>query len=125
MNDEMIVRDLFVSFLSDITNQDGAALNNTVDRSLAVHHIMTGTSQSGSDFISDVCQGKFRIYSAEVFSSDLRVIGDSAFVIGKFTADCEIYGTERQVRRLCMKPTLRKTAEGWKFTDIRISECIE
>lgn len=125
MNDEVLVRDLFGAFLSAIAEQNSAALTEMADRSFAVHHIMTGKSQSGSEFISDIAAGRFRIFTAGDISADLRVIGDSAFVIGKLTADCEIYGTDRCKRRLAVKPILRKSADGWKFTDVRISELSE
>lgn len=125
MNDETQVRQLFDELLSSITDGDQVKLCKMADNSLAVRHRMTGVDQSGTDFISDVENEKFRFYSFKEKSTDLRVIGVSAFVIGKFTADAAIYGMERAEHKLCMKSTLRKGSDGWKYTEIRISSCID
>ena len=121
MNDEIQVRQLFSELLTAIEEKDADKFHEMSDDSLAVRHVMTGTAQSGSDFISDVLNEKFAIYSFADAGIDLRVIGGSAFVIGRFTADSRIYGMERSERRICMKLTLRKCADGWKYTEIRVS----
>ncbi|MBR4363202.1 MAG: nuclear transport factor 2 family protein [Ruminococcus sp.] len=125
MNDEIKVRELFSELLIAISEKDAAKLTELSDTSLAVRHIMTGKAQSGADFISDVTGGSFTFFSIGEESTDMRIIGDTAFVIGKFVTDSAIYGMERTEHKLCMKLTLRNTADGWKYTEIRISACAE
>jgi len=125
MNEESQIKALFDEFLAAIAGKDADKLRGMADESLAVRHVMTGNVQSGADFISDAAAEEFTFFSVGGESTDLRIIGNTAFVIGRFTADCAIYGMERSERSLCMKLTLRSGADGWKFTEIRISASSE
>lgn len=120
MNEKEAVTQVYKDFCQALTETDEAALRSMIHRDCTVLPL-TSIRQSAETFISSVTSGADKYYTAAHRSIDLRVIGNSAWVIGKTVLDAALYGGERRSWNMTMKITLRESAGSWQMTEIRFS----
>ncbi|MBQ8960252.1 MAG: nuclear transport factor 2 family protein [Ruminococcus sp.] len=120
MNEQQKIAQLFREFCAALTGRDTDALRRILDPDCTVIPL-TGLKQSGETFISSVDSGADRYEHSRLKNIDLRVIGNAAWMIGRSEMTAALYGGELRVWPLAFKITLRSSAGGWRFTEIRFS----
>ena len=122
MNEEARIIQLYKDLYTAMINKDAEALETLMEPFFIITHITTA-NQDRQSFINDIKSGKLTFFSAEQEDFNMRIIGNSAWLIAKTSADAELFGTERKNWRLQMKAVLRLTEGEWRFTEARMLVC--
>ncbi|MBP3242684.1 MAG: nuclear transport factor 2 family protein [Ruminococcus sp.] len=120
MNDQQLIESLYGEFYTALIDKDNTTLERVMDEHFVLTH-MTGQRQSRQDFISAVIDGNLSFFAAVHEDINLRVIGDSAWLIGKSSVDAALFNSSRRSWNLQMKLCLKNIGGQWRFTEGRVS----
>ena len=120
MNEQQIIEKLYSDMYTAMINKDKSALEAMLDEHFVLTH-MTGQRQSRQDYIAAILDGTLNYFAAVHEDLNYRIIGDSAWLIGKSSVDAAVFGTSRRSWNLQLKLCLKKTGGQWRFTEGRAS----
>lgn len=111
---------LYETMYHAMIGKDRAVLERVHANDFVLIH-MTGMRQSKQQYIDAIMDGTLNYYSAERESLDIKVEGDTAVVIGRSRVTAAVFGGGRHTWRLQLQFRLRRTPDGWQFTEARAS----
>lgn len=112
MEDEKIIRELYIKLCDASINKDVNTLNEILADDYVLIH-MTGKRQSKQDYINSVLSGELKYYESIHESIEVKINGDRATIIGKTKTLASPFGFGKSWWKLRQDILLEKENDTW------------
>ena len=119
-DDRARIENLYREYWRCMIEKDTAGLRAMMAEDYGLRH-MTGAEQSAEAFLRGLADGTFCYFAAEHDSTEVRLHGDQAEMVGKSRVLAAVYGGGTHWWRLRGDFTLRKERGEWKLTQSEAS----
>ena len=116
MDDKALIENCYKQMYRGMVEGNGVLMREVFDESFTLTH-MTGSKQSGEDFIKAVSSGRMIYHSADHEHMECRIDGDTAEFIGDSRVVAQVYGGSKNTWPLRLTMKMVKKADEWKITE--------
>ena len=119
-SDRQQIEALYREMYQAMVAKDSATLMRVhADDFVLIH--MTGLRQSRQQYVDAILDGTLNYYAARHEQMDVHIEGDTATLTGHSRVTAAVFGGGRHTWRLQLQFRLRRTPDGWQFTESRAS----
>ncbi len=116
MDDKKEIAALYERMYRAMIAKDSATLARVMTDDFELIH-MTGMRQTKKQYIDAIMDGTLNYYSATTERLDIKVDGDEAVLTGRSRVTAAVFGGGRHTWPLQLRFRLRRTTDGWQFTE--------
>ena len=116
MDDKKEIAAIYERMYRAMIAKDSATLARVMTDDFELIH-MTGMRQTKKQYIDAIMDGTLNYYSATTERLDIKVDGEEAVLTGRSRVTAAVFGGGRHTWPLQLHFRLRRTTDGWQFTE--------
>ena len=116
--DRQAIEKLYHTMYRAMIDKDVDMLNQIHDDEFVLYH-MTGMRQTKEEYVNAIINGTLNYYDVETDSIEIVVNGDEAMMTGRSRVTAAVFGGSCHTWPLLLRFKLRRSVEGWRFTESR------